>query len=83
MLGASEKKYAYFKSCKRIFTACLLLNSELCPGTVLIQAPVLGLFSMSRGYIKKQFSRKCVAREGPKMCPFVIVLENNDLALYQ
>lgn len=37
MLGASEKKYAYFKSCKRFFTAGLLLNSELHPGAVLIQ----------------------------------------------
>lgn len=29
MLGASEKKYAYFKSCKSFFTACLLLNSRV------------------------------------------------------
>lgn len=57
MLGASERKYTYFNNYKRFFTACLLLNSEFYPGTVLIQAFLLGelnadwfVFSVKRQY---------------------------------
>lgn len=53
--SASEKKYAYCKCCKSFFTACLLLNSELNPGPVVIQASLLG--ALSAGwfvvYVKK------------------------------
>lgn len=69
MLGASEKKYAYFKSCKRFFTACLLLNSELYPGTVLIQASLLGelsadwfVFNVKRLYQKTICKEMCCKR---------------------
>lgn len=37
-----------------------------------------GLFSLSRGNIKQQFARKCVAREEPKLCHCAIFLENNN-----
>ena len=35
-----------------------------------------GLFSMSVGNVKKQFARKCVAREKPKLWHYAILLEN-------
>lgn len=85
ILGASEKKYAYFKSCERFFTACLLPNSDLHPGTVLIQAFLPGELSvnwsvsLSRGNIKIQFARKCISREEPKLCHSAIFLENDNL----
>lgn len=36
-----------------------------------------GLFSLSRGNIKKQFARKSVPREEPNLCHSAIFLENN------
>lgn len=60
-------------------------TQELHPGTILIQASVLGELSTDGFilYVKLQFSRKCVAREEPRLCYSVTLLENNDLVLYQ
>lgn len=42
-----------------------------------------GLFSLSRGNIKKQFVRKCFTREKSKLCHSAIFLGNNDLVLIE